>query len=57
MKPEDTNHSIAIKDVSGEWIRRWVDFETYIYIRQLESAVKYRRFEGIEKLYKERFGR
>ncbi|MGD9381888.1 MAG: hypothetical protein PVI03_05530 [Candidatus Thorarchaeota archaeon] len=47
---------LALKDKEGNWIRRWVDKETYTYVRQLEASLQNpETFKQLKERYPERF--
>ena len=48
---------VSVKDRSGEYKRKEVQKEVYDYILQLESAIIDSNFNGIKRLYPERFGK
>ena len=47
--------SLAIKDTHGNWKRFYVEPQVYLYVRQLEEAIKQNNSNGLKQLYKERF--
>jgi hypothetical protein len=47
---------ISVKNKTAEYEHFEVPKEVYIYIRQLESYIKYPELSDLKRLYPERFG-
>ena len=51
------NYNISIKERNGKFKHHKVPKEVYIYIKQLELAVRFPKHSKIKKLYPKRLGR
>jgi hypothetical protein len=50
-----TQHYLSIKNKDGNFEHFLVPKEVYMYVHQLENAIKYPDRSGIKQLYPERF--
>jgi hypothetical protein len=49
------SYNLSIKTAPDVWKSFEVPKAIYVYVRQLETAIRYNHFEGIERQYPERF--
>jgi hypothetical protein len=55
IKEKEYKHSLSVKTSPAIYERFWVPEAVYTYVKQLETAIKYNHFEGIERQYPEKF--